>query len=448
MHTKKILKMKGGIPIYPGGYSCVFKPQLKCKGQKHHKTKKNNKITTEMNNVNKGVSKLLFKKYADIEMYNVEKFYHALKKIPNSHKYFLFTKTTTCSPANISSKDLKGFDKMCTNFTSHDVNESNINKLKNIQNMKLINMPYAGISINEWLFLKNKNSIKPLTITRLKMFNKIISNLILHAIVPMNQHGVIHNDIKEDNILIQSTLPTVIDWGISGISTHDNPIPEIIMNRYISISNPFTSILFTTDFSKNYSEFLKQNNIDTVEKIHNISHDLEIFKKIQEFSLAQYLKNKEYGHYSHIKTFFINIFNFITKLNANHCRPFSSSFDIRNTKSSDDLYHTFVSNYISDVLIHFTDFDERDGIVRFNYVKYFKNVYIFNCDIWGLLFCYGIFFSFNNHSYNKYIDIPEPVYSSFLCLMLSIFMKQVMINGDEKINVLKLLKSIKKLLPS
>ena len=24
----------GGVPIYPGGYSCVFKPQLKCKTKK------------------------------------------------------------------------------------------------------------------------------------------------------------------------------------------------------------------------------------------------------------------------------------------------------------------------------------------------------------------------------------------------------------------------------
>jgi tRNA A-37 threonylcarbamoyl transferase component Bud32 len=440
MDTKKI-KMKGGIPIYPGGYSCVFKPQLNCKT--HNKTKKNNKRITKSTN-QQGISKLLFKKYADFEMHNIQKFYHALKKIPNSHKYFLFTKTKSCSPAKIGSQDLKGFNKMCTNFTSHNIFESNINKKKNIQNLRLINMPNAGISINEWLFLTNKNNIKPLTISRLKIFNKIVSNLILHAIVPMNQQGVIHNDIKEDNILIKSTSPTIIDWGISGISTHDNPIPEIIMNRYISISNPFSSILFTTEFSKNYTEFLKQNNIVNLNHIHNMHNDPLLFKKIREFSLQQYLKNKEYGHYSYIRTFFINIFKYFSSLNLNHTSSFH--LDII-ANSPDDLYYTFASNYISNVLIHFTEFDERDGVVRFNYIKYFTNVYIFNCDIWGILFCYSIFFSFqDNHSYNKYIDIPEIVYSSFLSSILSIYMKQVMINGHEKIKVSKLLKSIKKLL--
>ena len=39
--------MTGGIPIYPGGFSCVFKPQLKCKLKYKNKTKrkKYSKIT-------------------------------------------------------------------------------------------------------------------------------------------------------------------------------------------------------------------------------------------------------------------------------------------------------------------------------------------------------------------------------------------------------------------
>ena len=111
LNMRKTIKMKGGVPVYPGGYSCVFKPQLKCKKQ----TKKNNRKNKE------GISKLLFKKYAKIEVHNIEKFYKALKKIPKSHKYFLFTKTTSCSPAKISAHDLQGFDEMCTNFTSHGI---------------------------------------------------------------------------------------------------------------------------------------------------------------------------------------------------------------------------------------------------------------------------------------------------------------------------------------
>ena len=454
MFTKKIKKMKGGLPIYPGGYSCVFKPQLKCKTTTK-KIKKRNMINSiknsKNNNGNNGISKLLFKKYADVEMHNIQKFYHALRKIPKSHKYFLFAKTTSCPPAKISTNDLEGFDEMCTNFTSHDIKESNINAIKNIRNLRLINMPNAGISINEWLFLKDKyDATIPLTISHVRTFNKLISKLILNAIVPMNRQGVIHNDMKEDNILIKdidnykkklnssNPAPTIIDWGISGISTRNEPIPEIIMNRYISISNPFSSILFTTEFSKNYSDFLKKNSVTTADDVDKMRHDPLFLQTLRNFSLEQYLKYKEYGHYSNIRKFFTNVFALF---------PNAFSEISPNINSSDDLYHELVSKYISDILLHFTEFDERDGIIRFQYVSYFTKVYIFNCDIWGTVFCYSVFFSFQDTVQNKYkfkehIAIEPSTYSHLLHSILSMYMNQIMINGHEKINVSKLVKSI------
>ena len=441
---KKIKKMKGGIPIYPGGYSCVFKPQLKCKTR----TKKRNM----KNSSNNGISKLLFKKHADVEMHNVQKFHHALRKIPKSHKYFLFSKTTSCPPAKISSRDLRGFDEMCEIFTSHDVNESNINTLKNIRNLRLINMPNAGISVNEWLFLKDKNDAAiPLTTYRAKTFNKLISALILDAIVPMNRQGVIHNDMKEDNILINNnSAPTIIDWGISGISTRDEIIPETIINRYITVSNPFSSILFTIEFGKNYSEFLKQNAITTADDVDNMRHNPLFLQKLRDFSIAQYLKYNEYGHYSNIRTFFVNVQIFFT--NGYSRNAFSDIspgvIDIMLSHGTDGLlYHTLASKYISDVLVHFTEFDERDRIVRFNYVAYFTKVYIFNCDLWGLLFCYNVFFLFQDkYKYEEYIEIEPSVYSSFLYSLLSMYMGEVMINGHKKINVYKIIKLLKNLI--
>ena len=124
---KRKYSMSGGIPIYPGGFSCVFKPQLKCKSK--NKIRKNK---TRRNNYDKtGISKLLFKQYARMEMDNIHLFYNALKSIPKSHKYFLFTKSKLCSPAKISKRDLEGFDNMCTSFTNHEINESNIFSLSN-----------------------------------------------------------------------------------------------------------------------------------------------------------------------------------------------------------------------------------------------------------------------------------------------------------------------------
>ena len=409
--------MTGGIPIYPGGFSCVFKPQLKCKSKNKNKTKRKKDSM--------GISKLLFKQHAKLEMDNIHLFYNALKSIPKSHKYFLFTKSKLCLPAKISKRDLKGFDNMCSSFTSHEINESNINS--NIDSLRLINMPNAGVSINEWLLNTR------LTSARIILFNKIMSELIVNAIVPMNKKGVIHNDIKEDNILISGSKtnprPTIIDWGISGISTSHNPIPEIIMNRYISISNPFSSIIFTSDFMMSYNEFLQT---------HNNPSSPSFQQELSSFALSQYLKFKDIGHYSYVERFFIAAYTFQKKFmeqNVNE-EPYEAQI-------IEDTYHKYASAYITDVLLHFTDFDQQagTGIGKFQYAKYFTQVYVFNCDIWGSMCCYNVFFSIVKEPAR--IQHINPVkYLNFLIRLLSIFTTEIMVNGDKKVNVKKLVASL------
>lgn len=424
---KRKYSMSGGIPIYPGGFSCVFKPQLKCKSK--NKIRKNK---TRRNNYDKtGISKLLFKQYARMEMDNIHLFYNALKSIPKSHKYFLFTKSKLCSPAKISKRDLEGFDNMCTSFTSHEVNESNINA--NIDSLRLINMPNAGVSVNEWLF------DTPLTSARIIIFNKIMSELIVNAIVPMNKMGVIHNDVKEDNILISlsktNPRPTIIDWGISGISTSHNPIPEIIMNRYISISNPFSSIIFTSDFMISYSEFLQT---------HNNPSSPSFQQELSSFALSQYLKFKEIGHYSYVERFFIAAYTFQKKYMDPNPNPDPNvDEEAYEAQIIEDTYHKYASAYIADVLFHFTDFDQEagTGTGRFQYAKYFTKVYIFNCDIWGTMCCYNVFFSIIKEP-EMLADINKTKYFNFLTRLLSIFTTILMANGDKKINVNKLVASL------
>lgn len=419
---KRKMYMTGGIPIYPGGFSCVFKPQLKCKSKNKNKTKRNKHYRKMDSAV--GISKLLFKQHAKMEMDNIHLFYNALKSIPKSHKYFLFTKSKLCSPAKISKRDLKGFDNMCSSFTSHQINESNINA--NIDNLRLINMPNAGLSVNEWLLNTR------LTSARIILFNNIMTELIVNAIVPMNKKGVIHNDIKEDNILISGSKtnprPTIIDWGISGISTPHDPIPEIITNRYISVSNPFSSIIFTTDFIISYSEFLQT---------HNNSLSPSFREELSSFALLQYLKFKDIGHYLYVERFFIAAHTF----HKNFMDPNPNIDEAYEAQLVEDTYHKYAAAYITDVLLHFTEFDNNSGIGKFQYAKYFTQVYIFNCDIWGSMCCYNVFFSIVKEPAR--IQHINPVkYFNFLTRLLSIFTTEIMVNGDKKINVNKLVKSL------
>lgn len=412
-----ITEMTGGIPIYPGGYSCVFKPQLKCKNKsvKHSKNKNKTKSSTLRKH---GISKLLFKKYAEIEMQNIKLFYNALRKIPKSHRYFLLTKSKMCPPDNISKKDLEGFDTVCKGFGERGIDETNINH--NIEKFRLINMPDAGVSINEW-FLNN-----PITIGRVILFNNAMIKLILNAIVPMNKVGIIHNDMKEDNILLSNTKthhhsllhPVIIDLGISGISTPKNPIPLSIKNRYISVSNPYSSIIFTSEFVTNYNEFCLTHN----PKSPNFYEELILFSK------KQYLEHRDIGHYSYIEKFFIKTLRYNTEL----------SHKLLLDTFIEQTYHRYASEYIADVLYHFTDFTngEEGGVMMYN--EYFRNVYIHNCDIWGLLGCYEILFSIQS---NINIDNPDK-YNNFLDQLVSIYTTQIIVNGYRKINIKKLVLSL------
>jgi serine/threonine protein kinase len=292
-------------------------------------------------------------------------------------------------------------------------------------------MPNAGLSVNEWLLNTR------LTSARIILFNKIMSELIVNAIVPMNKKGVIHNDIKEDNILISGSKtnprPTIIDWGISGISTSHDPIPEIIMNRYISISNPFSSIIFTSDFIMSYSEFLQT---------HNNPLSPSFRQELSSFALSQYLKFKDIGHYSYVERFFIAAYTFQKKFIDPNPNP-KVNEESYEAQIIEDTYHKYAAAYIADVLFHFTEFDQDlgTGTGKFQYAKYFTQVYIFNCDIWGTMCCYNVFFSIIKEPAT--IQHINPVkYFNFLTRLLSIFTTEIMVNGDKKVNVNKLVTSL------
>jgi len=106
-----------------------------------------------------------------------------------------------------------------------------------------------------------------------------------------------------------------------------------------------------------------------------------------------------------------------------------------------DTYHKYAAAYITDVLLHFTEFNNSSEIGKFQYAKYFTQVYIFNCDIWGSMCCYNVFFSIVKEPAR--IQHINPVkYFNFLGRLLSIFTTEIMVNGDKKINVNKLVKSL------
>ena len=89
----------GGKVVGSGGFGCVFRPALKCKGKKR--------------TVKKMISKLMSEKHAISEYKEIQTFKKLLQTIPNYTRYFLLNDITICKPDTLTNDDLQNFNSKC-----------------------------------------------------------------------------------------------------------------------------------------------------------------------------------------------------------------------------------------------------------------------------------------------------------------------------------------------
>ena len=236
MTKKRIIKTKknrkrsrlGGEALASGGFGCIFKPALKCKSSK----KRTN-----------GVSKMSIQKYGKEEITEIQKIKDRLKSIKNYEKYYLLD-TQLCEPDKLTEEDLKGFDQKCYALTRFNVNSKNVNS--KLSNLTILNMPDAGVDLKDWLL-----SDKIITKEKIFLLNEVMIKLLKQAVRPMNEKGVIHNDLKDSNIMINKQLEArIIDWGLSAV-VNNKKIPKEILNRPLQYNTPFSFLKITSAFLNN-----------------------------------------------------------------------------------------------------------------------------------------------------------------------------------------------------
>ena len=345
-HDDKALA-RGGKVIASGGFGCVFSPALKCQGKK---TRGKNRI-----------SKLLTKKHAISEYNEIKNFKKKLDKIPNYQNYFLLNDFDICKPAKLTKSDLESFNEKCAALPKDNITKENINK--SLDNVFALNMPNGGLPVDDFLIKHNsyKNIVK---------INNTLLKLLNNGIIPMNNNNLYHCDIKDSNILIDSssTLKArLIDWGLSTeyIVKKNHPFPRPLRNRPLQFNVPFSVIIYSDLFFEKYTKYIKEGK--------KIDHDnLKPF--IIEYIIL-WLKKRGSGHYK-----FINQIMFLL---------FSNELDV-NEKEKEKIIENeytlnYIYNYIIEVLIHFTSFKE-DGSI--NLRNYFDEVFIKITDIYGFIMAY------------------------------------------------------------
>jgi serine/threonine protein kinase len=229
-------RKRGGKAVNAGGYGCIFKPALRCKG---------------MGRPGRGsVSKLMTKTTADKEMKMIERIATRISKIPNYNDYFMVDGIVACQPDKLTKSDLVGFAKTCHNFGNKEVTRKNVNS--SLGDLVVLTMPDGGVDLSAFL-----GSVV-LTERLFRLLNSSIVRLITHAVLPMNKAGIYHLDLKSTNIMVtHEDKLKIIDWGIS-VTSRADIIPALA--RFPLVFNlPYSSILFNDLFAPYYKDAISKN---------------------------------------------------------------------------------------------------------------------------------------------------------------------------------------------
>jgi len=396
--------INGGKILASGGFGCVFSPPLKCIGKEKNKPDPNT------------LSKLMLKKNAIREYDEILAIRKKLKDIPNYENYFLVNDFTICQPAKLSRSDLSNYSKKCKALKKHSIKKKNINKKLN--KLMMINMPNGGIPVDD--YIQKKGSFKKLFILQ-----KLLVELLTMGILPMNGKNIYHSDIKDSNVLIdvkneqneqteqneqneklhlkQNEKLRLIDWGLSTeyIPFEDNPFPRVWRNRPLQFNLPFSNILFTDDFVKKYSEYLKKGGEITKPKLHSFLKDY----------IEYWFKERGLGHYKYINETMFSLFRH-DHLNDDFAKM---KDDDKYDWIEKEITMKLILNYLVEVLLHFTAFREDETL---NMRVYLDNVFIHILDVWGFISVYIPILTVLSDNYNKLNSRQKKIFDSIKHLFI------------------------------
>jgi tRNA A-37 threonylcarbamoyl transferase component Bud32 len=189
--------------IGEGGYGCVLRPTLKCKAETENPVKEKNLVTKKYSDL---ISKAVLKENMDDET----KGHNLFNTVDPLYKYHL--PYYTCLP------DVSGTEHSANNLKSFD--ECSIFKRKNIkiEETDLIVQGYAGVNLSAFA----EGIVKTTELSAIEKTNKMIvfwkeSIILMLALLDLRKKGVIHHDIKPQNILFNPTNNkfNIIDFGFT-----------------------------------------------------------------------------------------------------------------------------------------------------------------------------------------------------------------------------------------
>jgi hypothetical protein len=361
----------GGDIIGHGGYGCVFRPPISCSSGK----KKRNTI-----------SKIMLRRKGKEEFEQSKLIQGLLYNIKDYKKYFLLP-SSICIPKKFRKQDIKNWDRKCKRIgSSKSITRKNINKKKNF----LLNIISNDGGNTIEYFIKRINSRQ-----KFNEFNNNLIELIKNAIIPMNEKGVYHFDLKSGNIVGKKNKNfQVIDWGISFIDhglEDDEPL-KLMNRRPIQFNIPYTNLLFHDNYQKAINTTANSNFGD-------ISKDDAI--ECAEYIIGDYISKHGPGHIYYLRPICKNMF-----------------------PEYSEIY--LIKNFIALAIMEKQFYKQVDGKLEFDKVKYYKEVFKPNIDIFGVVSSY---YNFYDNEFKK--KIPNYLYDDIVN-NLHIYLKPLIFDFPKK----------------
>ena len=280
---------KAGKAVASGSFGCVFRPPLRCKGEKNRPGSADKPM----------ISKLMMKHEALEEYTIIQNVKKIVKDIPNYSDYFVVDDITMCDPEELDDEDKENAVKECSSSLMLGRGETTIPANK-LSQTAVITAPDMGIDIHKSFAQMSKDydnykgSDKfSLVSKNLKKINTQIVKLLKNGVTPMIHKGIYHNDLKPQNIMTSySSLEDVennfnyakmIDFGLlkqisqKADSKHivDSVMSVLMFNGLIynlvfdeSLLELFTQVFefIYPDFNTRYDEMVKDLQTGQLQK--------------------------------------------------------------------------------------------------------------------------------------------------------------------------------------
>jgi serine/threonine protein kinase len=397
---------RGGEVIDSGGYGCIFSPQLQCPNAKKTSGK---------------ISKVMLTSNAQDEKNRIDEIFGLLKDIPNLDNYFILQNIDLCQPSKFTQKDLKHFDSTCRALTKKNYTRKNINR--HITKVKLLNIPHGGDDLDK--VLTNGHASTSLVST----INHLLLQLLLNAILPMNQRLVFHADIKASNIVFneKTNKIRIIDWGLSAIikKLPVYKIPQRFNRSSLQYNMPIGLVLLSTSFSTKFATFLAEN-------VNQTSHQMKTMLLDFVVDYIYYCVGEKAGHLEDLKIICGQIYNL-------------DKYEKNKTHTSNPFFIKFNSiiNFLAEHLVHiirsFVTIDRKGNV---SMLKYFNSKFIKDVDVWGFLTIYTSFFYVNQNDPRAFEN--NQIFFDQIKLLLK---THLFTHSVEPIDVTKVVKDLRRFLP-